>query len=129
MTFRLPSLALTIMLAMWLVGCASGPSSTRPHVLSMVNRDVAALSAHDVAVCMRQAGFSDEQILEAGPTLRNALATAGSAQLRVGKHVQAIFAVDGDHLYVSSRQRGTFIHPLTVDAQHQPTHTAPRHSP
>jgi hypothetical protein len=74
--------------------------------------DAAAISAYDLAEAMLRAGFSRDQILRDGPAVRNALATSGGAQLRSGKMVEALFAVHGDRLYVTSRTRGTFVQPL-----------------
>ena len=95
-------------LAMGQVGCVTAGTQVVP----MANRDVAALNAEQVVDAMRQAGFTHEQIIEHGPRLRNTLASAGAAQVRVDGVVQALFAVDGDRLYVSARGRAAFITPL-----------------
>ena len=68
--------------------------------------------AYDLAQSMLRAGFSREEILKHGPALRNALATAGGAQLRRGTLIEALFAIHSDRLYVSSRLRGTFVRRL-----------------
>jgi hypothetical protein len=94
------------MLAM--AGCAV----TEPQVLPISNREVAALSAEDVVQVMLRAGFSDEQILQLGTDLRNELARSGAAQINVEDKVEAIFAVNGDYVYVSSRLRGSFLYDL-----------------
>ena len=73
------------------------------------NKDVIALSADNVVTLMRRAGFSDQQILDLGTDLRNALATEGAAQVQVKDKVEAIFAVSGSQVHVSSYQRGSFI--------------------
>jgi hypothetical protein len=36
----------------------------------------------------------------------------GGAQVRTGRIVEAMFAIHGDQLYVTSRTRGTFVQPL-----------------
>ncbi len=87
-----------------LIGCAH----TRLTPLS--NRDVVILTADDVVSVMRQLGFSDDQILDVGTDVRNILATSGSVQIRVGNKVEAILAVRGHYLHVSSRQQGNFIY-------------------
>ena len=92
-----------------LIGCAH----TRLTPLS--NQDVIALTADDVAYVMRQAGFSDEQILDMGTDVRNILATSGSVQIRIGNKVEVILAVRGNYLHVSSRQRGNFVYNAEVD--------------
>jgi hypothetical protein len=90
------------------VGCAHNQAQ----VIPVSNREVAALSAEDIVRVMLRAGFSDEQILELGTDLRNELARSGAAQIDVGDKVEAIFAIDGDYVYVSSRLRGSFIYDI-----------------
>lgn len=79
-------------------------------VLPVANRDVIALDADDIVRLMRRAGFSDEQIIDAGTELRNSLATSGGASIRTGDRVQAVFAVDGNCVHVSSHQTGSAIY-------------------
>lgn len=66
-------------------------------------------------MAMRRAGFTDGQIIRHGPAVRNSLATSGAAQVRGRQLVLAIFAVQGDRLYVSTREHGTFIMELGRD--------------
>jgi len=73
------------------------------------NKDMIALSADHIVIVMRRAGFSDQQILDLGTDLRNSLATSGAAQIQVSRKVEAIFAVRGRTLHVSSYHRGSFI--------------------
>jgi len=61
---------------------------------------------------MRRAGFSDEQILELGTQLRNALFLSGAVQIKQGNIVEAIFAINDNKVYVSARLRGNFIYNL-----------------
>lgn len=101
--------------ALALSGCATIDRSvalTKQVVTPITVGDAAPISAHDIAEAMLRAGFTREQILLDGPAVRNALATSGGAQLRSGKLVEALFAVHGDRLYVTSRTRGTFVQPL-----------------
>ena len=72
-------------------------------------RDVAAL---DLADAMLRAGFTPHQVLADGPAIRAALATSGGAQVRYQHTAEAIFAVHGFDLFVTSRTRGTFTVPL-----------------
>ena len=81
-------------------------------VVPLINDDVAVLSADDIALVMRRAGFTDELIIEFGPDLRNCLAEAGAAQIRVEKRIQAVFAVKRDYLHVSSLRKGNFTYDL-----------------
>jgi hypothetical protein len=102
-------LALLMLAAATLGGC---DQPNQMQVISVANRDIAPLEADDVVVTMRRAGFSDQEILELGPEVRNALASTGAAMIRVGDKVKAIFAVDGKFLHVSTRARGSFIYDL-----------------
>lgn len=88
-------------------GCA--PRRTG-QVTPVSNREVIALTADDTVRLMQRAGFSEEQVLEFGTDLRNALATTGAVQIRIADKVEAIFAVDGEYVYGSSRRRGSFVY-------------------
>lgn len=61
---------------------------------------------------MLQAGFTPEQILKFGPKVRNAIGAAGGAQVNDGNVALAIFSIQDQQLYVTSRQTGTFIRNL-----------------
>lgn len=74
--------------------------------------EAAAVSASDLAQAMLRAGFSAEEILAHGPTVRNSLAASGGAQIRDGRLVSALFSIHEGKLYVTSRTRGTFVHEL-----------------
>ena len=104
-------LTLLALLALGAVGCARNNTGIR--VIAMSNRDVLALSPEDVVAVMRRAGFSDNQVLEYGTDLRNGLAESGAVQVKIGKKVEAVFAInlnDGDCVYISTRLRGNFIY-------------------
>ncbi len=92
-----------------LAGCA------HIRLIPLSNRDVVALTADDVVRVMRRAGFADHQILDMGTDVRNMLATSGSVEIRVGNKVEAILAVRGQYVHVSSRQRGNFIYNMNSD--------------
>jgi hypothetical protein len=104
-------LTLLMLLALGAVGCAH--QSTGIRVVPLSNRDVLALSPDDVIVVMRRAGFSDRQIEEYGTDLYNGLAESGAVQIKIGKKIEAVFAVnlnDGNCVYISTRLRGNFIY-------------------
>jgi hypothetical protein len=84
----------------------------------MDNWDVIALSADEIVLIMRYIGFTDELILKLGTDLRNALTSSGAAQIRIGKKVEAIFAVHNNYVQVSSYQRGSFIFDCKTDKIH-----------
>lgn len=87
-------------------GCQSTPSNDGVVVAPMAVGHPTALDAYHVAVAMREAGFADAQILALGADLRNAIARAGGAKVLTGHATEALLAVDGHHLHVTSR-RGT----------------------
>ena len=70
------------------------------------------VSAQDLAAVMVQAGFTGSEILEYGPQVRNAIGSAGGAQINKDKFARAIFTVQDGNLYVSSRDGGTFLREL-----------------
>lgn len=84
--------------------------STGFKIISLSNQDVAALDADDVVHVMRRAGFSDEQILALGTELRNALLYSGAVQVKLRDKVEAVFAVHGDYVFITTRLRGSFIY-------------------
>ena len=102
--YGLGGLLLVALGAALLAGCG-GPKG-RVEVLS--NQHAVGLDADDMVRILRRAGFTDEQILEHGTDLRNALATAGAAQIRLDQKVEAIFAADGQYVRGSSRGTGSF---------------------
>lgn len=89
-----------------IVGC----TNIDYEVIPVNNSEVAALNAEDIARIMLRAGFSYDHIIEFGTDLRNELLLSGAAQINVEKKVEALFAVNGDCVYVSSRIRGSFIY-------------------
>jgi len=104
-------LTLLLLLALGIVGCSR--SATGIQIVPLSNRNVLVLNADDVIQVMRRAGFSDRQILEYGPDLRNGLAQSGAVQVRINDKVEAVFAVNldqGNNVYISTRLRGNFIY-------------------
>ena len=101
-------LLLLMLLAFGLVGC--GYQNTGIQVIPVSNREVLALNSDDVVQIMRRAGFSDNQIMQYGTDIRNGLAQSGAVEIRINKKVEAVFAVNGDSIYISTRLRGNFIY-------------------
>ena len=85
-------------------------SCAHTRIVPLANREVVALSADDIVTVMRRAGFSDDQILDLGTEVRNTLAASGAAEVRIGNKVEAIFAVRGEQIHISSRRRGNAIY-------------------
>lgn len=97
-----------------LIMLAAGCTGTRQwNVELQPNEARAGLEADDVVLVMRRAGFTDQQILDLGPRVRNALAVAGALKITADNTVEAIFAVDSGLLYGVSRRHGSFIYDLT----------------
>jgi len=100
------SLLLTL-LAFGVVSCAAHRGLD---IVPINNQDVLTLSSDDIVRVMRRAGFSDNQILEYGTDLHSALSREGAAQIRIRKKPEAVFAINGDAVYISTRLRGNFIY-------------------
>jgi len=79
-------------------------------VIPLSHQDVLTLNSDDIVRVMRRAGFSDNQILEYGTDLHDALSHSGAAQIKINKKLQAVFAINGDSVYISTRLRGNFIY-------------------
>ncbi|MGE5293980.1 MAG: hypothetical protein ACM3VT_04075 [Solirubrobacterales bacterium] len=68
---------------------------------------VVSLSSDDIVRIMQRVGFQDEQILELGTDLHNAMRFSGAARIVYKKETLAIFASDGDFVRIRSRS-GSF---------------------
>ena len=99
---------LLVILASGLSGC----TGNRGFELFPLNnqQNVLTLSSDDIVRVMRRAGFSDNQILQYGEDLHLALAQYGAAQIKIRKRLEAVFAINGDAVYISTRLRGNFIY-------------------
>ncbi len=100
------------LLALLILSVAGCARDTGIQVTPMSNRSVLTLTADDIVEVMRVTGFSDMQIWEHGTTLRDGLAKSGAVQIKVDGTVEAVFAINGDSVYVSTRLRGHFIYNL-----------------
>jgi len=102
-----------IVVSLLLALLAFGVVSCAPQGLEVVplsNRNVLTLSSDDIVRVMRVAGFSDNQILEYGTYLHDALSNSGAAQIKIRNRLEAVFAINGDAVYISTRLRGNFIY-------------------
>lgn len=68
------------------------------------------LSADDVVTIMRQAGFTNEQILEHGTAVRDGLAQSGAVLIKMGRKIEAIFFISGEDIRISTLSRGYFVY-------------------
>ena len=93
-----------------MAGCANTPGHSRLQIIPLSNQHTLALSTDDIIEVMRRAGFSNQQILDLGQDMHEGLMHSGAAQLKVDNEVEAIFAVHGDCIYITTRMRGSFIY-------------------
>ena len=98
---------LLVFLALGAAGCTQNRGI---EVLPLGNRGVLTLASDDVVEVMRAAGFSDMQIYEHGTALRDGLARSGAVQIKVDGTVEAVFAINGDSVYISTLGRGHFVY-------------------
>lgn len=95
-------------------GCGDEPLKIVP----VPSRNVLALTPNDIIQVMSRAGFSDDQIIEFGPLVRKGLLNSGAVQVRQGDTVEALFAVQADFVYVSTRMRGSFVYNVKTNGLH-----------
>lgn len=72
-------------------------------VVPRKSNQLAALNADDIVRIMQRIGFQDEQILELGTDLHNALRFSGAAAITYKQKTIAIFAAEGDYVHIRSR--------------------------
>lgn len=99
-------------LALSLAGCTSMRRGIV--VIPLNSQNVLDLSANNVVDIMRAAGFSDEQIIEYGTAVRDALAQTGAVRIEVNGKAEAIFAVKEQDIYISTELRGVFIYNINT---------------
>ena len=100
----------SVLLALLALGAAGCVQSRGIEVLPLGNRSVLTLTSDDVVQVMRAAGFSDMQIMEHGTSLHDGLARSGAVQIKVDDTVEAVFAINGDSVYISTLGRGHFVY-------------------
>ncbi len=72
----------------------------------------AALAPDQIIEVMRQAHFSDKEIIRLGPKLRNALALEGGARVKTDKMTEALFMVNETTISGTSVKSGLFQYEL-----------------
>jgi len=117
-------LLVLVLLALEVVGCnnAIRPAEwpeLRPEggsgelrIVAKENRDVAELTADDIVRIMRQVGFSDEDVLDLGPDLHDAILSSGAAVVFAGNQAEMIVRVNREYLLVRSRSQGSLIYDI-----------------
>jgi len=120
------TLVLLMSLALEVGGCNGGfrpvewselappakPKESPFRVISRKGLEVASLGPQDIVRVMQRIGFADEQILDLGTDLHNALRFAGEAKIVYRKETLALFAVKGDYLRIRSRS-GEFAYQIS----------------
>ncbi len=89
-------------------------SADELRIVARSGREVVRLSPDDVIRIMQRVGFSDDQILDLGPDLYNALLTSGAAEVLYGKRTEMNFAVSSRQVRIQSRTRGTFVYDVLM---------------
>ena len=100
----------SLLLALLAFGVVSCATHRGLEILPLRSKDILTLSSDDIVRVMRQAGFSDNQILEHGTDLHTALSREGAAQIKIRRKPEAVFAINGDAVYISTRLRGNLIY-------------------
>jgi hypothetical protein len=91
---------------------ASRQSKEELRIVARSTTQVASLSPNDIIRIMRRIGFDDQQILDLGTDLYNALRLSGGAEVYYGKRALMIFAVQNGQIQIQSDTRGSFVYDL-----------------
>lgn len=83
-------------------------------IVARSGREVVRLSPDDVVRIMQRVGFSDDQILELGTDLYNALLLSGAAEVIYGKRTEMIFVVSNRQVQIQSHSRGSFVYDVLM---------------
>jgi hypothetical protein len=83
-------------------------------IVARSGREVVRLSPDDVVRIMQRVGFSDDQILELGTDLYNALLLSGAAEVIYGKRTEMLFVVSNRQVQIQSHSRGTFVYDVLM---------------
>lgn len=103
--------ALALIIPPFLAACAADSNVRRANVpVSPVSvGEPGDVSADALAGAMLRVGFSPQEILEKGPSIRRSLTQGGGAQARRRGELVALFSIWQGALYVTSNDTGTFI--------------------
>lgn len=107
------TLGVVLAAGLLLSGCASQQETGEDMTISPINsgHGTLALDADDMIRIMTRAGFNHEQILNLGPTLRNAIAQYGGARVREKRKLtRAMFLVQGNEIYGMAMEGGPFMY-------------------
>ncbi|MBP7050831.1 MAG: hypothetical protein KBE65_07445 [Phycisphaerae bacterium] len=85
------------------LGSRDGQQRSPYRVVPKQSMSTASLVPDDIVAIMRRIGFMDEQVLELGTDLHNALRFTGAAEIFYNKEKLAIFIADGSLVRVRSK--------------------------
>jgi hypothetical protein len=105
---RIAGLVALVLFPVMLPGCQTATM----RVVPIASEHHMALAADDIVLMMRQAGFTDSEILKYGTDVRNALATQGSARVEVDDVVRAIFFAQKDTVHVTTTVGKAFFYQI-----------------
>lgn len=94
-----------------MAACAADPNVRRVDapVSSISVGEPGDVSADALALAMLRVGFSPDEILDMGPSIRRSLTQSGGAQARRGGELVALLSIWQGTLYVTSSETGTFV--------------------
>jgi len=115
---------LLVPLALEMTGCKAQPAEwpelrqeggkkRAVRIEAQTNREVADLHPDDVVSIARRIGFTDEQILNLGTNLHDALLVSGAAWILVGEEKEALLRIQGKYVLIYSASRGSFSYDLS----------------
>jgi hypothetical protein len=86
--------------------------SARLQVVQRTGGQAANVTADDVVAVLRQIGLGNDQIVEFGPPVYEALRASGAAAMVNGKQTEILLAISDGYVWVQSRVQGSFIYDL-----------------
>ena len=75
-------------------------------IVPIPNQDVLSLNANQVVQILKAIGFSDQEIIDYGWSVREGLARSGRVRIMIDDVIEAGLGVKGDDVYISSRTMG-----------------------
>ncbi|MBB4208507.1 hypothetical protein LY39_02177 [Roseinatronobacter bogoriensis subsp. barguzinensis] len=95
----------------FMAACAADPNVRRVDapVSSISVGEPGDVSADALALAMLRVGFTPQEILDLGPSIRRSLTQSGGAQARRGGELVALLSIWQGTLYVTSNETGTFV--------------------
>ena len=89
---------------------SEGQETAKVQIVPVPNQGVLVLDADQITQILTKAGFSEKQILDYGPSVREGLAKSGAVRIMINNVIEAGLAVKGDDIYISTRAKGYFIY-------------------